>query len=500
MKSGKNMNNSLNLEGRSYPIYGIYLLTFLLWLPSYQYQLSSDAVSYLSIARHFSEANWRVAINGFWSPLYSVLLGPAYWLKLDPALFARCLNGVTGLICLWKLHSLLKLLKLPKDEGYAILIGSIPLFCWYALMIISPDILVVGVCLYYVGFWLEENSPFYHLAFIILIGYFSKTYLLPILLIHTLIRGLSRKIRFSELNGRHLLLFLLILGVGLGGWGVLLFQKYETWTLGFSGIYNWRLVGELPLKQPYDIGQLIAPVHGEAISMWEDPSFLLPPLWSITEKPGHLLILLMDNVGDFFMGKGFGILCMMVLVGSLVYWVSKRRDSNLSFLLGFFWIFPVGYWLIVLEQRYVWINHLLCPILIYLLGDILLRKYHVLRKAIFFTAIFIMTFVPFSRLWIHEDQGVGEYQDGQMIQEFIPAGSSYATDQDWGTHLYLAYYGDLAYWGRVDAEEGAELEGYLVQEKIQYFAGHPDQVYEFIQYQLVPKSEELGFKLYEKME
>ncbi|MEL6193537.1 MAG: hypothetical protein AAFR66_15865 [Bacteroidota bacterium] len=493
------MNHSLNLEGKLYPIYGIYLLVFLLWLPAYQFQLSSDAISYLSIARHFSKANWGAAINGFWAPLYSVLLIPAYWVKVDPALFARCLNGVIGLISLWKLHSLLKLLKFPQDEGYAILIGSIPLFCWYTLMIISPDILVVGVCLYYVGFWLKEEASYHHLAFIILIGYFTKTYLLPILLFHTFIMLFLRR-KKNDQHKPQLLLFLLILAAGIGSWGVLLYQKYETWTLGFSGIYNWRLVGELPLKQPYDMGQLIAPVHAEAISLWEDPSYFLPPSWSIVENPAHLLILLMDNVGDFFMGKGFGILCMMMLVGSLVYWVTQRRDSNLSCLLGFFWVFPLGYWLIVLEQRYVWINHLLCPILIYLLGDILLREYHILRKAIFFTAIFIMTFVPFSRLWIHADQGVEEYKGGQMIQELIPAGSSYATDQDWGTHLYLAYYGDLAYWGRVDAEEVAELEEYLVQEKIQYFAGQADQAYDFTQYHLVPKSEELGCKLYEKME
>ncbi|MEM8900079.1 MAG: hypothetical protein AAGC85_18335 [Bacteroidota bacterium] len=500
MKPGKSINDSLNFVENLYPIYGIYILAFLLWLPSYQFQLSSDAVSYLSIARYYSEANWGAAINGFWSPLFSILLTPAYWFKIDPALFARCLNGVMGLICLWKLNSLLKLLKLLTDESYAILIASIPLFCWYALMIISPDLLVVCTCLYYVGFWLKDDAPLHHLAIIILAGYFSKTYLLPILLLHTLLTLVSGKRKYAQFKQQQLLFFLLILAVGIGSWGILLFEKYEIWTLGFSGVYNWRLVGELPLKQPYDMGNLVAPVHAEAISMWEDPSSFLPTKWSILERPMHLFILLADNLGDFFMGKGFGMLNMLALVGSLSYGLLKRNEPKHSFLLSFFWLFPLGYWLIVPEQRYVWINHLLSPILIYMLGDFLLRKYHALRKIIFVFAIFIMCFVPLSRLWVHADQGVKAYRQGQMIQELIPVGSSYATDQDWGVHLYLAYYGELTYWGRIEAKNLVELEEALVKENIQYFAGQTDQPYEFTHYQLVPNSEKLGFGLYKKGE
>ena len=499
MESGKNINDSLNDKAKLYPIYGIYLLSFLLWLPSYQFQLSSDAVSYLSIGRHYAEANWEAAINGFWSPLFSVFLVPSYWLKIDPALFASCLNGIIGFLCLWKLHSLLKLLRLPSDESHAILIASIPLFCWYAFMIISPDLLVVCICLYYLEFWLKDEAPLPHLALLILIGYFSKTYLLPILLLHTFFMIFSGKGKYTQ-DKQQLILFLLILGVGIGSWGILLHEKYEIWTLGFSGVYNWRLLGELPLKQPYDMGKLIAPVHVEAISMWEDPSASLPTSWSLVERPMHLFTLLADNVSDFFLGKGFGMLNLLVLSGSLWYWTSKERKPRLTFLLGFFWLFPLGYWLIVLEQRYVWINHLLSPILIYMLGDILLRKYQALRKILFAGAIFILCFVPLSRLWVHAGQGVMEYKQGQLIQEFIPASSTYATDQDWGTHLYLAYYGELAYWGRVEADNPAELEAALLAEHIQYFAGQLDQPYEFTQYQLVPDSEKLGVSLYKKVE
>lgn len=482
---------------------GIYLLCFFLWLPVYTYQLSSDAISYLSIAKHYADGNGEAALNGFWSPLFSWLLIPAYWLQVDVALFARLLNGLIGLVGIWQLHPLLKKLSLPIGYHLPILTGSILLFCWYSLMIISPDVMVVVLILSYLRLWVNAEtltpSLSWKVGVIILLGYFIKTYLLPILLLHTVWVVLRDSRSSWQEKGKWSIPLLLIVGVVVLSWMYMLFLKYDSWTIGFAGEYNWRLMGSLPIIQPYEMGNLLPPVHTAAISAWEDPSYQMPAAWSLREYPTHLLILLKHNFTNFFGGKGFQVVTLCMLPFSVWYMLEKKKDAHISLLLGFYWMYPVGYWLIVLEQRYVWVNHLLGVVLICLLVDRYLQRAPLIKWSILMAMLYTLTFTPAIRLMLYANQGVYVYEEGTAMAQDIPKGSTYATDQDWGIHLYLAYYADLTYWGKVKGENDQMIEKKLLARQIDFFAGDKEKDYDFSQYERLSLEQDYSFSLYRRI-
>ena len=141
-----------------------------------RYAMNEDGVSYLDVGDAYFRRDWAGAINGYWSPMYSWLLGLAMHL-LKPSLWwenitVHMVNFAIYLAALlafrFFLHSVLRKLEdekknaddsLPLPElalngmGYAV-------FLWAALVLIDPGYvtpdLLVATFLFLIGGYLVE--------------------------------------------------------------------------------------------------------------------------------------------------------------------------------------------------------------------------------------------------------------------------------------------------------------------------------------------------------
>jgi hypothetical protein len=65
---------------------------------SYRFYIEPDGVNYLDIASAYLRGDWRAAINGYWSPLYSWLLAIVQWLFHPPAYWESTFLHLVNLV------------------------------------------------------------------------------------------------------------------------------------------------------------------------------------------------------------------------------------------------------------------------------------------------------------------------------------------------------------------------------------------------------------------
>ncbi len=142
-----------------------------------RYCMISDGVSYLDIGDAYMRRDWAMAINAYWSPLYSWCLGlalyllkPSIWWEFPTVHIVNFIIYVGALFCFrFFLHSVLRSLReestaaaddsvpLPED---ALLALGYSLFLWCSLVLIdvgrvTPDLLVAGI-VFLIGGYLVE--------------------------------------------------------------------------------------------------------------------------------------------------------------------------------------------------------------------------------------------------------------------------------------------------------------------------------------------------------
>jgi len=62
--------------------------------------INADAISYIGIARHVAEGNFRASLHGYWSPLISWLIAATSLASHDPTRAARLLMLPMFALCL----------------------------------------------------------------------------------------------------------------------------------------------------------------------------------------------------------------------------------------------------------------------------------------------------------------------------------------------------------------------------------------------------------------
>src|SRR5688572_27014932 len=74
----------------------------------FTFSINPDATSYFSIAREYASGNIADAINGYWGPLFSLLLVPAVWFQIDLIFAAKFLLTAICLAILATVYSFLR--------------------------------------------------------------------------------------------------------------------------------------------------------------------------------------------------------------------------------------------------------------------------------------------------------------------------------------------------------------------------------------------------------
>lgn len=189
---------------RSLPRAMLILLGFLQALAG-RYWMEPDGVNYLDAARAYLRHDWHLALNGWWSPLYSWLLALSLLLvRPSPRLESTVLHLLNFLVFLAALLSFEVFLKEATREssspnhdtvgGFStdlVYLLGYTLFAFSSLFLITlrldtPDLCVASVVFLAFALVLRIRSneaslvTYLLLGFVLAIGYFAKTAMFPL--------------------------------------------------------------------------------------------------------------------------------------------------------------------------------------------------------------------------------------------------------------------------------------------------------------------------------
>ena len=114
----------------------------LILVPNARYRINNDAVSYISIARKYAQADFRHAVNGYWGPMFSWLIVPAIWTNSEPTVYIRVLQVLLSVLLVWFVYLLVLHAVRTKWPPLLAAISTAALSLEWALYgPITPDLL-----------------------------------------------------------------------------------------------------------------------------------------------------------------------------------------------------------------------------------------------------------------------------------------------------------------------------------------------------------------------
>ncbi len=336
--------------------------------PFYQYYIDPDATAYLSISEAYARGDWQRAVNGYWSPW--ACWGTAMGIRwgASPFFSALVFNfiGASGFLAI-SLH-----LARYFGVSYYRRLGMglcLALFLVYAIYKQSFDDLWAFTFLLVALRMLVSTAYQRSLIWAGLLGlvgalaYLAKAYAFPffvfqLLCFHLMDGPWGR----GPFRWRPFAMTLTCLVLASLPWVYALWVKYGFWTLGTAGSLNraWFLLGSPLWKDAEAV--FLPPPYADSPYYWEDP-FLVngdrPAFW----QGGKYLILQLIRIGwnSILFVQSTSALSFLFLPLWLWTWAlagtwGRRhgfpialRKLGLSLLL-----FPLAYFLINFESRYLW--------------------------------------------------------------------------------------------------------------------------------------------------
>ncbi|HJV66343.1 MAG TPA: hypothetical protein VJ550_11460 [Geomonas sp.] len=474
-----------------------YLALSGLFLNYYRYQLDPDSISYISIAQQYLKGDYADAINGLWSPLISWILVPFLAIKLSPQLAAKVVSVLVGIFVLSNIRKLLSHFKLAPSVTALYMLSFCPLIAWYALYDGCPDLLGLGILLLYLCLITNDayfDSKYSGLACGLLgaAAYLSKSYNFYFFLLHFTLINLCyllfkcspalppKRVLYRYLAG--MITFLAISSV----WIDTLSHKYHHFTISTAGNYNMAINAPgVRGDYPMDTDGLIAPPNASAISSWDDPSYQHFVKWNpfgTLQDFSYLLKIAISNVVGYFYKVSSNPLYFFTIVFiSIAFFTSrKRHDDKAYYLFLTTMIYPLGYYLMHIEERYLWINNVLLYVLSAYVLSFFLQKSLLNTsqgKLIMAAVAMYMIATPLHHLLTYTNIDKDVYVLGQEIKghlnlERANVAGQADSDQgeDWRKFLSLSYYLHDRYFGIVRKDESDDdVKRDLVRNRIQYY-------------------------------
>ena len=364
----------------------------------HQYVFDVDGTGYSTVAKHLAAGNFERAVNGFWSPLHSWLVAPLVNTGISIQMLFFYSNAVVSFIILFLMSRLCIVFSIADEWITAILFTVSILLLQFSFHELAADILVLPFILGWLLLVLRKD--FYtnanlHIWCGVLVGfgYLAKTYALPFLgFIHIIL--LLQHFYFQKQSTlKQLLFFMIALLVICTPWIAIISNKYGYFTIGNSSRLNlsWFLRGMSNEKAFFH-----APEYTDSYSWWEDPSFYKGEVVNLFTAKTYFLkqvkvflhncIVFVELLFAVSIVAPF-IIAQIVAVGLKEKYVLFQKLS--IFLL----LFPAGYLLTFVDNRYLWIfNLLLLPVGLSLLHNYF--KKHQL-KPVLKTFIYLFFFLSF---------------------------------------------------------------------------------------------------------
>ncbi len=378
----------MNIKYTHYIIYGILALLFC-WCTRFSIS-TPDTFNYLLITEQLAAGECWEAVSTHWGVGIAVLMLPLFKLGVDPILVFKLTQVLVGFFCF---HFYLKIIYRLELTRWlfrlAILIGLVLILDM--TLELTADLLLVTLLLGY--FYIISDKEYLSKQKGWLCGlfgglaYLSKAYAFPFFVVHFLLWNIflllpqkwlkpitgttfsKKSVIKNMLSG--FLIFLTICSI----WAIPLSYKFDEASIGMAGKYNLALISPQREHRQLAKDELIDP-QTEFTSYWayEEPALFVHN-WSPFESQEDLkyyINFLWSNVIRFCYIDYARHLVIFILISSLFIGVKHllipSQDvyflilSTLSAL-----IFTGGYFLVLVRERYFWLDYFLGLFVLFLL-------------------------------------------------------------------------------------------------------------------------------------
>jgi hypothetical protein len=468
-----------------------YVVVAIWLLPLHRYQINPDGISYLSIARHYAAGNWHEAINGYWSPLYSWMLAPVTYVTKSGLVATKIVNlaiGLATVIGSWLLSQRYMrnmFLRLAATVTLMLMVIS------WAMLVITPDLLLVAILVWYLYVltdpaYLRRPSKWIWAGALGALAYFTKAYAFDFFLAQFTVvhawgayQAKNRRIDWVRawVVGMATFMILVI------PWIILISHKYHKLTISTATSYNWNLVGPAVRGiHPMESQGLYPLPYATAVSAWDDPSYIAMPSWSVSGNLKYFGQLVEDNLRQeasylqAFSALAWAILLIALLIPSMRPKPAREHKYVNELTLASILIFALGYSLVLVESRYIWIVACLTLFLGYLAIDLAEQHKLISRTWILSLGVIVaLTFAVPQLRALAQDSHDGELDQtvAAAITHKIPHinGARLASSANWDSSLYLSFLTGERYIGEVQPSSASQQ---LTAYHVKYFLNWHD--------------------------
>lgn len=476
-------------------LYGSIILYFtigLIFIQNYIFIINTDGVSYIHIAHAYINGNFSYAINGYWSPLYSLLLIPflVVWPSIVGSLISiKIFSLLIGCLTFFGVYLLVDKLNFSVKFKAVTFITLIPVILYFAFSKSTPDLLVLTIIIFYLN-CLLGSEYINNLRMGLLTGFFgalaflSKSYVFFFFLVHFSVVNLDYWLKFNKNRktiSKNFILGLTVFLIISGVWVALISDKYDKLTIGTAGTFNYDVYGPESQGPPFYTEGLMKPYGKDAMSVWDDPSYLEVRNWSPLSSYKNFdyqIQIISNNLLDIFKIIGFfSILSIFIIILALFLTFkssNKSSKNKLSLLSITILIYSAGYCLILLEIRYLWFLDILLLLLGLFSLKVLFEEYSFnenLLKILVFLFCFSFIINPIFNLYDISGDGKDIYNLAENLKKYDIQGSNIAANSiDWRDTLILSFYLDSKYYGVTKPSSSEEeISEELTSNNIKYY-------------------------------
>ena len=467
----------------------IYLILAIILFRYYQYQINNDGIGYINTAHSYMSGNIYGSISDYWGPLLSWLLIPFLFFGHSPLAAlqsTKLLSILIGFFTIIGIRQLSYRLKMNEVIRTVVLLMFVPLILYFALSVITPDLLMVCIFIYYFGIIFNLDYP-YKLSNGVLCGilgalaYLSKSYgftfFIATYLIFNLFQYFQNLDRFRrEKVTKNLLLGLLVFFMISGLWIGLISIKDQKLTFGTAGEINYALVGPhsqgVPdyiegIHYPNQTNSKLIPKQWSPFKSWNNFNYQINLIWNNTLK-----------IGTIF--TNFSILSFLIILVYIVMCIQPPRkllSQNVLYYLVTILLLVGSFVVVVVEERYIWLIY----VLLILMGGHLINllfeldfftkdKLSNMRKTlvlVVFACLFIT--MPINYLVQNVNTGEDSYYQSNILTQYGVHGNV-ASNDNLPNMNYLGYYMNITSFGQPQNNISAtKLRSDLKKYKIDYY-------------------------------
>ena len=461
----------------------------------FRYQINPDGISYIAIAQKYAAGDFANAVNGLWSPLFSLLMAPFIKLGFDPQLTAKCFNFVFGYIIVITVYGLSKKLKFDPISTTLVIICCTAISLSYAALWITPDLLSVMFIFFY--FYIisdtaydTKTKPAICCGLVGALAYLSKGYMFTFFAMHFFIISVIKFASASAPDHKKKIVINLLAGtitfvLICTPWAALLTHKYDHFTLTTAGKFNLGLVAPDYTGRPQLKDGFFAPPNPTAVSVMEDPVDIGMPDWSPFDSSEDFDYFLRHNLKKNIMqifrhlNKWSPLSSIIVAAAILLFFYPVKTSTDTSrtalILLAGFLLFPAGYILVTTAfDRYFIAMYFLLALLTGFVFDIILKKFSIPKPAA--VLLYCVLALPFA--W-NSTKTIRQYDItlcnnahtiGTAIKQHIGPSPKIASDTKYVPTYFITYHAGGHFYGIPKAGiSPADLSGELNKYGIEYY-------------------------------